>query len=286
MPGATCAGLASFAKPLPVPPIDPSTASRAKRQPLRQQPAEVQAIASCSLRAKAATRAEQRAAAVEFARERTHHRESDWSRNVQRQAIIESIVKPGQPVVKSQATLQREAREQRVQKAAVAAMAASAARRMEAAAMFLQALQRGRVARQGTKEEQAKACTDNLRRRSVACRAVAEAAAAAAGPTGAGQQGATSCHHGSDAPGQPEDATALAGDGGGTSASGAVGWLEAERTQAAWAAATPTPPPIGTAAARAPLAHVAGWTLQATHLPGNPAAATTVVWTSAQWQQR
>ena len=220
--GATLAGLAAFARPLPVPPIDPSTAARAKRVQSTST-APPQSAPQCATR----TAAGVREAAREYARERSRERERDSARHAHRTAVLAPLrngyVRPP-PALKSQAN-------------AIAA----AVMRLDAAATFIQALARGRRGRQLTKEERAKvvARAEALHACAVACSSAMTAHAAAA-PPGA------------------DPSTSGGGDGAGTIAAPiAAHWIDSERTHAAWDAANAR----AVVAARAPVSGVAGWTV-------------------------
>ena len=161
MPGgvATLAGLAAFAKPLPVPPIDPSTR---KKRTVRSAPPQCQIPINMPGGAREAAR--------EYARERSRERERDSARHAHRTAVLAPLrngyVRPP-PALKSQAN-------------AIAA----AVMRLDAAATFIQALARGRRGRQLTKEERAKvvARAEALHACAVACSSAMTAHAAAAPP--------------------------------------------------------------------------------------------------------
>ena len=255
--GATLAGLAAFARPLPVPPIDPSTAARAKRvqststAPPRSEP-------QCATR----TAAGVREAAREYARERSREREQNTAARAHRTAVLAPLrngyVRPPaalQPQANKQ--LDRIARQRRASGSlvpgAIGTMASAAAIRLDAAATFIQALVRGWCGRQLSKEERAKvvARAEALRERAAAMRAHAALPA-------------------------EDDAAAIAARW-----IMAARWIDAERTQAAWEAADAQ----AAVAARAPVANVAGWTVALNSDPltsGSPASAMHV-WTNGQW---
>jgi hypothetical protein len=256
--GATLAGLAAFARPLPVPPIDPSTAARAKRVQSTASTTPPQSAHQCATR----TTAGVREAAREYARERSRKREQNTAARAHRAAVLAPIrngyVRPP-PALKPQANkqLDRIARQRRASGSlvpgAIGTMASAAAVRLDAAATFIQALVRGWSGRQLSKEEKAKvvARAEALRERAVAMRAHAALPA-------------------------EDDPAAIAARW-----IMAARWIDAEHTQAAWEAADAR----AAVAARAPARGVAGWTVALNSDPltsGSPASAMHV-WTNGQW---
>ena len=255
--GATLAGLAAFARPLPVPPIDPSTAARAKRvqststAPPRSEP-------QCATR----TAAGVREAAREYAQERSREREQNTAARAHRTAVLAPLrngyVRPPaalQPQANKQ--LDRIARQRRASGSlvpgAIGAMASAAAIRLDAGATFIQALVRGWRGRQLSREERAKvvARAEALRERAAAMRAHAALPAV-------------------------DDDAAIAARW-----IMAARWIDPEGTQAAWEAADAR----AAVAARAPASGVAGWTVTQNSDPltsGSPASAMHV-WTNGQW---
>lgn len=255
--GATLAGLAAFARPLPVPPIDPVTAARAKRvQSISATP--LQRMPQCTTR----TSAGMREAACEYARERAREREQNTAARAHRAAVLDPLqkryVRPPAPLEpQANKQLDRIARQRRASGSlvpgAVGAMASAAAIRLDAAATFIQALVRGWYGRQLSRAERAKvaARAAALRERAAAMRALAARPA-------------------------EDDPAAIAARW-----LMAARWVEPERTRAAWEAAEAQ----AAVAARAPVAGIAGWTVALNSDPltsGSPASATHV-WTNTQW---
>ena len=256
--GATLAGLAAFARPLPVPPIDPLTAARAKRvqstsaAPLQRMPQQ------CATRTSAGVRE----AAREYARERAREREQNTAARAHRAAVLAPIrngyvrrAAPLEPQANKQ--LDRIARQRRASGSlvpgAIGTMASAAAIRLDAAATFVQALVRGWYGRQLSKAERAKvaARAEALRERAAAMRALTARPA-------------------------EDDPAAIAARW-----LMAARWVEPGRTRTAWEAADAQ----AAVAARAPVAGIAGWTVALNSDPltsGSPASATHV-WTNTQW---
>ena len=267
--GATLAGLAAFARPLPVPPIDPVTAARAKRvqstnaTPLQRMPqCATRGIAYAWRPTPPGSSAGLREAAREYARERAREREQNTAALARRAAVLASlrngyVRRPAPLEPQANKQLDRIARQRRrsgsLVPGAVGAMASAAAIRLDAAATFIQALVRGWYGRQLCRAERAKvaARAEALRERAAAMRALA---------------------------GRPaeHDPAAIAARW-----LMAARWVEPERTRAAWEAADAQ----AAVAARAPVAGIAGWTVALNSDPltsGSPASATHV-WTNTQW---
>ena len=256
--GATLAGLAAFARPLPVPPIDPVTAARAKKRVQSTSATPLQRMPQCATRTSAGVRE----AAREYARERAREREQNTAALARRAAVLASlrnghVRRPAPLEPQANKQLDRIARQRRrsgsLVPGAVGAMASAAAIRLDAAATFIQALVRGWYGRQLCRAERAKvaARAEALRERAAGMRALA---------------------------GRPaeHDPAAIAARW-----LMAARWVEPERTRAAWEAADAQ----AAVAARAPVAGIAGWTVALNSDPltsGSPASATHV-WTNTQW---
>ena len=243
--GATLAGLAAFAKPLPVPPIDPS--ARKRLQSASSPPP--QRLIPTTMRTPGRSL---RDAAREYAQERSLERERNCTRHDLRAAVLAPLrnnyvqppakVRPPTKVrppakVKPQSKLPRIAGQRRAIAGAdaVETVASPAATRHGAAATLIQALARGQRGRQLTKEKRAKVV---------------------AGAEAFRTRAAT-----------PAAPTALA----------AAHWVDSERTQAAWTAANAQ----ALVAARAPVSGVAGWTVDL--LTTRSPTSATLVWTNGQW---